>query len=151
MTVAAFILIAFVNGMVVGTTRAINGQLNTEIGPFKASLWNHVVGFLFLTIALLVIGEMTFDFPSVPPLPAYLGGFFGALFVAVSSYVFPRLGAMNAALMVISGQMIAAVLIDFASHGVAPSAMRWLGVAIVLFGMYMARVSNSAREKDRAK
>jgi transporter family-2 protein len=148
---AVFILIAFVNGLVVGTSRAINGQLSTGIGPFRASLWNHVVGFLFLTVALIVIGGMTFDFPLTPPLSAYLGGLFGAFFVAVNSYVFPRLGAMNASLLVISGQMISAVLIDFADHGVAPSSMRWLGVAIILFGMSLTRVSNSVREKDKVK
>ncbi|MEU5420081.1 DMT family transporter [Streptomyces sp. NPDC001407] len=144
-----FILLALLNGMVIGTSRAVNGRLSMEIGPFRASLWNHVVGFLFLTLVLLVLGDWKFDDAGSAPLAAYLGGFFGALFVAVNSYVFPRLGAMNAALLVISGQMITAVLIDFHNQNKAPGALRVLGVVIVIAGMYLSRVTSAAREKGK--
>jgi transporter family-2 protein len=58
----------------------VNGQLSTQVGAFRASLWNHVVGFVFLTLVLVVLGG--FQFGGSAPLPAYLGGLFGALFVA---------------------------------------------------------------------
>lgn len=144
-----YVLLAFLNGAVIGTSRAINGRLSATIGPFRASLWNHVVGFLLLTVILAVLGQ--WEFGSSPPLAAYLGGFFGALFVAVSSYVFPRLGAMNAALMVISGQMISAVLIDWQSKGMTPNGLRSLGVVIVLLGIYLSRLSQSNREKEKVQ
>ena len=146
-----YILLAFLNGVVIGTSRSINGRLSTEVGAFKASLWNHVVGFLFLSLALLVLGEWMFDTSPAPPLTAYLGGIFGAFFVAVNSYVFPRLGAMNAVLLVISGQMISAVVIDALNQNEAPTVTRWLGVAIVLLGVYLSRVSSSARDKGRTR
>ncbi|GAA0373005.1 DMT family transporter [Streptomyces olivoreticuli] len=145
-----YILLAFLNGMIIGTSRAVNGRLSTGIGPFKASLWNHVVGFLFLTLVLLVMGDWKFDDAGSAPLSAYLGGFFGALFVAVNSYVFPRLGAMNAALLVISGQMVTAVLIDFHNQHETPGALRILGVVIVIAGIYLSRVTSAAREKGKA-
>jgi transporter family-2 protein len=147
--VILYILVALLNGMVVGTSRAMNGQLSTRTGALKASLWNHVVGFLFLTLILLAVGGWKFAVSPAPPWSAYLGGFFGALFVAVNSYVFPRLGAMNAILLVISGQMISAVLIDYRNHDVPPTGARYLGVVIVLLGVYLSRVSNASREKDR--
>ncbi|MDX6719367.1 MAG: bacterial/archaeal transporter family-2 protein [Solirubrobacteraceae bacterium] len=143
-----YIVLACLNGMVVGTSRAINGGLSTDVGPLRASLWNHVVGFAFLTLILLTLSAWQFHASPAPPLSAYLGGFFGALFVAVNSYVFTRLGAMNAALLVISGQMISAVLIEYRTHDVAPTAVRWLGVAIVLLGVYLSRVPRSPRDKD---
>lgn len=145
------ILIAFLNGLVVGTSRSINGRLSTEVGAFKASLWNHVVGFLFLSLALLVLGEWMFDASPAPPWAAYLGGIFGVLFVAVNSYVFPRLGAMNAMLLVISGQMISAVAIDALSRNETPTLTRWLGVATVILGVYLSRASSSARDKERTR
>ena len=145
-----YILLAFLNGTVIGTSRAINGRLGAEVGSFKASLWNHLIGFLFLTPALLLLGGWKFDvIPAAPP-SAYVGGFFGALFVAVSSYVFPRLGAMNAALLVISGQMISAVLIDYRNQGVPPTPTRCLGVVIVLLGVYLTRAASAARTKDKS-
>ncbi|WNG32886.1 DMT family transporter [Archangium minus] len=147
----AYILLAFFNGTVIGTSRALNGRLGAEVGSFKASLWNHLIGFLFLTPALLLIGGWKFDLIHEAPLSAYIGGFFGALFVAVNSYVFPRLGAMNASLLVISGQMISAVLLDYRNQGVAPTATRCLGVVIVLLGVYLTRASKTSRVKDKSQ
>ncbi|MGW1075015.1 DMT family transporter [Streptomyces sp. NPDC002537] len=144
-----YILLAFLNGMIIGTSRAVNGRLSTGIGPFRASLWNHVVGFLFLTLVLLVMGDWKFDDGGSAPLSAYLGGFFGALFVAVNSHVFPRLGAMNAALMVICGQMITAVLIDYHNQNETPGVLRCLGVVIIIAGIYLSRVTSASREKGK--
>jgi len=149
--VIVYIFLAFLNGTVIGTSRAMNGRLSTEVGPFKASLWNHVVGFLFLTPVLFLLSDWKFDVSSAAPISAYLGGFFGALFVAVNSYVFPRLGAMNAALLVISGQMISAVLIDYRTQNVPPTAARCLGVVIVILGVYLTRVSKTSRDKEKSQ
>ncbi len=140
-----YLFVAFFNGVVVGTSRATNGRLSSAVGPFKASLWNHVVGFLLLTVIIFLASD--WHFAASPPWPAYLGGVFGALFVAVNSYVFPRLGAMNAALLAISGQMITAVLVDFLNQGVTPTVVRCLGVVIVLLGVYLSRVTNARRDK----
>lgn len=142
-------MLALLNGMFIGTSRAINGQLSTRLGPFKASLWNHVVGFLFLTLVLFAMSGSRIGGPVAAPLSAYLGGFFGAFFVAVNSYVFPRLGAMNAVLLVIGGQMITAVLMDYQNQGVPPTATRCIGVVIVLLGVHMTRVSRSPRNPDK--
>ena len=140
----AYILLAILNGAVIGTSRALNGQLSTLRGPFRASLWNHVVGFAFLTLVLAVLGEWRFGHIGELSASAYLGGIFGACFVAVNSYVFPRIGAMNAVLLVISGQMISAVLLDWHHQNVAPTVTRCLGVVIVLLGVYLTRLSTSS-------
>ena len=137
MTLYAFL--AVLNGMTIGLSRTVNGRLGVERGPLQAALWNHLVGFGFLTLALVATGGVTADAGDAPP-AAYVGGFFGVLFVAVNSYVFPRVGAMNAALLVIGGQMIAAVLLD-ARAGHAASALRWVGVAVVLGGLFWGRKS----------
>jgi transporter family-2 protein len=141
--------LALFNGMIIGTSRTINGQLSSRVGPFKASLWNHAIGFLFLTLVLLAMEKWQFGDNPAPPFSAYLGGFFGALFVAVNSYIFPRLGAMNATILVIGGQMISAVLMDWHNHHAAPGTLRCLGVAVLLLGMYLSKVSNASKEKDK--
>jgi transporter family-2 protein len=112
-------------------------------------VWNHVVGFLFLSL-LLVLHHPPAGAGAAAPTAAYLGGVFGALFVAVNSYVFPRLGAMKAALLVIGGQMLAAVLIDWHQHQVAPGALRCLGVAIVLLGICLSRMSSAGNQKRKS-
>ena len=38
-----FVFIAILNGIVIGTSRSVNGKLSFYVGPLKASLWNHVM------------------------------------------------------------------------------------------------------------
>ncbi|MGH9897783.1 MAG: DMT family transporter [Pyrinomonadaceae bacterium] len=143
-----YILLAMLNGVVIGVSRAINGRLSIEIGPFKASFWNHLVGFLFLTTVLIGMGSLTFSIPSCAPAFTYLGGFFGALFVAVNSYVLPRIGAIKTVLLVISGQIVTGVLIDYQRGAAVSTLAQFLGVAIIILGVYLARTSGSRRDKE---
>ncbi|UBU17416.1 DMT family transporter [Nonomuraea gerenzanensis] len=140
-----FVLLALVNGVLIGASRTINGQLSTRAGAFRASVWNHVVGFAFLSVVLLVLRV----WPDVTDVPvaAYAGGVFGALFVAVNSYVFPRLGAMSASVLVISGQVLSAVVIDWVQQG-APAPLRVIGVALVLLGLSLPRVMARLRREE---
>ncbi|MFI6638553.1 DMT family transporter [Streptomyces sp. NPDC050504] len=142
-----YVLLALLNGVLIGTSRAVNGQLATRIGAFRASVWNHLVGFGFLTVVLFAFQR----WPGLGDVPvaAYLGGVFGALFVAVNSHVFPRLGAMNASLLVISGQVLSAVAYDCAEQRSLPSALRLLGVALVLLGLVLPRLK--ARIESRTE
>jgi transporter family-2 protein len=140
------IFLALFNGSLVSTARSVNGKLGGETDAFRASFWNHFVGFLVLTVILAVVGGWDVDFGAPPP-HAYLGGMIGAGYVAINSYVFVRLGAMYGALLVISGQMFAAVVIDYIRQGVPPSVTRWAGVALVIFGVYLSRASEAAHER----
>ncbi|MGW5971268.1 DMT family transporter [Streptomyces sp. NPDC055186] len=142
-----YVLLALVNGVLIGTSRAVNGQLSTRVGAFRASVWNHVVGFAFLTVVLFAL----YSWPKAgsAPLAAYLGGAFGALFVAVNSHVFPRLGAMNASLLVISGQVLSAVTIDCIEQRAFPSALRLVGVVLVLLGLSLPRLTEWVRRNRK--
>jgi transporter family-2 protein len=139
----ACIFWALLNGMVIGLSRALNGQLSVNAGAFRASLWNHLGGFLLLSLMLIGTGwPHTITAPL--PVTAYLGGCFGALFVAVNSFVFTRLGAMRASLLVIGGQMLFAVLLDWHRQDQAPGRIRCMGVALLLLGMALANAGKAA-------
>lgn len=114
------ILLALFNGVCISISRAVNGRLALDRGAFSASLCNHIVGFLFLSLLLAASGGFSLDQTGQAPWGAYLGGAIGALFVALNSYVLPRLGAMRAALLIISGQMLAGVAIDSLNGGPPP-------------------------------
>lgn len=135
-----FLFIAVLNGIFIGIARSINGQLSVSLGSFSASLWNHIVGLILLTFILLVSFGSNWQIPVLTDLPtwAYIGGVFGAFFVAISSYVFPRIGAMKAAIFVIAGQMISAVLIDYINQGIDAGIYRMLGVLLILLGIYLS-------------
>lgn len=72
------------------------------------------------------------------PAYSYLGGVFGALYVAVQSSVFSRLGATNTTIAVINGQMLSALLADaLFSNGVTLPQIG--GVALILLGVILSR------------
>ncbi|GAA2214525.1 DMT family transporter [Nonomuraea monospora] len=144
-----FVLLALVNGVLIGASRTINGQLSTRAGAFRASVWNHVVGFVFLSAVLLVLRVWP-DLTDVP-VAAYAGGVIGALFVAVNSYVFPRLGAMSASVLVISGQVLSAVVIDCVQQRTLPAPIRIAGVALVLVGLSLPRLTARLRQREISK
>ncbi|HCT9094133.1 TPA: DMT family transporter [Serratia liquefaciens] len=137
------IVLALLNGVCIGLSRAINGRLALDRGAFHASLCNHIVGFLFLSLLLVATGSVNGATFGLAPWGAYLGGVIGALFVALNSYVLPRLGTLRAALLIISGQMLAGVVIDrLRDSGVTISA-QILGVGLILLGVYVARMEKS--------
>lgn len=158
--VCLYIILAIMNGMLIGLSRAVNGYLSMSIGPFKASFWNHIVGFLFISVILafnmsvmqdknllLGIENIRFNINAHQNLYLYVGGVFGALFVAVNSYVFPRLGAVKTALLVISGQMISSVVIDSQSGVLNVLMLKALGVLLILCGVYLSKKQHAGLEK----
>jgi bacterial/archaeal transporter family-2 protein len=143
-----YICLAVLTGAVLGANRTINGRLSIESGPFKASLWNHVVGFSFLTIVLLVSGRLTLTSALGAPSFAYLGGVLGSVFVAINSYVLSRIGAIRAVLLVISGQMTTGLLIDHRGHTAVSTLIHVLGVAVIMVGIYLSKISSAKAAKE---
>ncbi|WP_240651655.1 DMT family transporter [Serratia microhaemolytica] len=139
------IFIALLNGIVISSARVINGQLSTSVGALHTSLWNHSVGFLFLTpiVALLYWQQLSqLDWLQIPAY-SWLGGVFGALFIATSSYVFPRMGALNTSVLIIGGQMCSAVLFDVLSHGGRGQMMQLLGIALITIGIILSTLERN--------
>ncbi|WP_020559682.1 DMT family transporter [Thiofilum flexile] len=133
------IFLALFNGVLIALSRTINGQLGHYVGSLQASFWNHAVGFLFLCCIVAVVYGFAlgqFEFQQVP-FYAWLGGLWGALFVFSSSYVFPRLGAVNASMLIISGQIVSSVLFDIIQGG-SVNVVRILGIALIAGGVILA-------------
>ncbi|NDJ56273.1 DMT family transporter [Enterobacteriaceae bacterium 4M9] len=136
-----YIAIALVNGICISLSRSVNGRLSMERNAFYASLWNHIIGFLFLTLVILVMSGGFSGFQFNAPWFAYIGGAIGALFVAINSYILPRTGSTQAAMLIISGQMISGVVIDQILH---PGHTLWAklaGVLVIIAGIWVSKVS----------
>ncbi|CAI0738477.1 Uncharacterized protein conserved in bacteria [Serratia quinivorans] len=143
------IFIALLNGMIISSARVINGQLSASIGAFRTSLWNHSVGFLFLTLLVVAfywqqLGQ--FHWAQVPAY-AWVGGGCGALFVATSSYVFPKMGALNTSVLIIGGQMFSAVLFDVINQGGRSHLIQLLGVALITIGIILSTLEKYHHDK----
>lgn len=135
------VLIALAGGAAVGMSRSINGRLTMDRGAFRASFWNHFIGFSLLTVFVVLFERQGLELLGRVPGWAFTGGMIGAVFVAISSYVFPRIGAARSALLIIGGQMIAGLAIDYLRGTATFHVGQPAGVALILFGIYLTRFS----------
>lgn len=131
---------AIAGGVLVGVSRQVNGRLSLSTSPLQASLWNHVVGFVALTLLGLAIGGLITPGAAAAPWFDYIGGPIGVVFVAAGSWLIPRIGAAQTAILIIAGQMISGVVLDmlFApSQGNVPWIL--VGIALILAGVVVAQ------------
>ncbi|WP_343116709.1 DMT family transporter [Ostreiculturibacter nitratireducens] len=133
-------LLALAAGALVGTSRSLNGRLSLSTSPLRASFWNHIVGFAFLSAWALIFGGLmpAGGLPDAPT-TAWLGGTLGVVFVASGSWLIARIGATMTAILVIAGQMISGVVLDLVlgrADGLWPKAA---GVVLILAGMTLSQ------------
>lgn len=134
-----WIAMAFAGGLFVSLSRQINGRLSLSSSPLMASFWNHIVGFAVLTVIGIIVGGLIPPGAADAPWLAFIGGPIGVIFIASGSWLIPRIGAVNTALLVISRQMVSGVILDLFSENpphVWPSA---LGILLILGGMALTQ------------
>lgn len=137
---ASMIALAFLAGVLVSVSRAVNGRLAQSSSAMWSSFWNHVVGFVALSAVALVFGGlMPGGVPEAPP-TAWAGGTLGVIFVASGSYLVARIGAVATAMLVIAGQMVSGVALDLALGQAGGLAVKAVGVALILAGMGLAQL-----------
>ena len=112
--------------------------------PLLAALISFAVGTLALSIAWLASGNRPGMAPfSVLPGYAWLGGVYGAAYVAIAAFAAPRIGLASLVTIGIAGQVVMALWLDH--HGAlglpqAPmSTSRALGALLVVAGVVLVR------------
>lgn len=124
----------------------VNSQLARWVGhPVLAALVSFVVGTLALAAYCAAVRPQLPTLGSLSQTPwwVWVGGLFGAFFVAAAATFAPRLGAATFISITIAGQMLAAVLIDhYGLLGFQPrpvGLMRLLGVLLLVAGVALVR------------
>ncbi|WP_320202415.1 DMT family transporter [Agrobacterium rosae] len=134
-----WIAMAFTGGVFVALSRQVNGRLSLSNSPLIASFWNHIVGFIVLTALGLIIGGLLPAGAADAPWYAFIGGPIGVIFIASGSWLVPRIGAVNTALLVISGQMVSGVMLDLFSDQPPKAWASALSVLLILAGMVLTQ------------
>ncbi len=138
---ALFIAYAIIAGLLVGLSRQLNGRLAMSTTPLVASFFNHIVGFVFLTMLGLALGNLILPGAADAPWWVYLGGPLGVIFVTAGSWLIPRIGAVNSALLVIGGQMVSGVIFDLVRGAPMTFWASALGVSLILAGVALTQRS----------
>jgi transporter family-2 protein len=136
---------AFLAGMFIAVQAPTNALLARGVGsPVNAALVSFLIGSVALAAVALAFGVRP-GAGAVRALPwyAWIGGFYGAVFVAVAAFAAPRMGVTYFLMVAIAGQLVMALLLDrlgaFGVPRVEVSSMRILGVLFVLAGAFLVR------------
>lgn len=137
-------------GALIPVQAASGGALGRILGnPIWGASVALLIGFLALVITAVTIRLPMPNFAAAfqGPWWIWIGGITGAIYVATSLSLLPKVGAANFILCVIAGQMIAALLLDhFGLLGLSVKPVnlgRILGVVIMLIGLTVAQYSSA--------
>ena len=126
--------------------QAINADLRASIG---SAAWAGFVSYVGGTLCMLVLALVMRD--AVPAMGdiershwwAWTGGFFGALYIAISILLVPRLGAAFFIALLVAGQMVGSILFDhFGLLGLSEHAIdlpRIIGAVLLIAGVALIR------------
>lgn len=147
----------FLLGFLTPIQTAANSRLRRSVvSPMVASLVSFTVGTLFLAaVVLCEKGSLWVGYGLIERLPwwAWLGGTCGLWGLTVNIIIFPKLGAMQTALMPMLGQIAMGIVID--SFGLLQSPVfpftlkRALAIAVLLIGIVMIVRRKEAEGKNR--
>lgn len=144
---AAAILMAIVGGALLAIQAPTNAILAKASGsPIVAAFISFLIGTIALGAVVAATSGKLFA-PGLRQVPwyAWLGGFYGAFFVAVAAFGAPRVGMGVLLTAAVAGQLGAALVLDHYGllgldrHPV--SLTRATGLALVLLGAVLVRRS----------
>lgn len=135
------ILVGLVGGVAVGVQSPIAGAMGQRVGGTASSFIIHFSGMILSAVFLMSRGgEKIRDWHT---LPWYMlgAGVFGLVLYQTINITLPRLGSTMMIALIISGQLLAGVVIDhFGLLGVAArhiDVTRVVGVGALLIGSYL--------------
>lgn len=127
--------------------QAVNANLRAEIGsPWWAGFVSYVGGSIVMLAAALALHEPLFskDLVLRSHVLSWTGGLFGAIYIAISIALVPRLGATVLIALIVAGQMLASVIFDhfgLAGLPVHPMTLsRAAGAALLIAGVVFLRL-----------
>ncbi|KWV60624.1 hypothetical protein AS156_28365 [Bradyrhizobium macuxiense] len=139
-------LLVVAAGCCVGFQQLLNANLGKTL---QSAWWSAFVSYLGGTIALAVLLVILrvpfFSFASATraPLIAWTGGVFGAVFIATSVFMIPRLGVATVVTLIVVGQLLSSLLFDqFGLLGTPQhpaTLVRLLGAACLVAGAALVR------------
>ncbi len=126
--------------------QAVNANLRAEIGsPWWAGFISYLGGTIVMLVAAVVLREpwLSKQMIARSHFISWSGGLFGAIYIAVSILLIPRLGAAMVIALIVAGQMIGSLVFDhFGILGVPvhpANAWRLLGAAFLIAGVVLIR------------
>jgi len=142
----AYAPFALLAGMLPAFSFILNAQLAGSIGILRSTRANYVTGFA-TTLLIAVLWSLSGSASGVGSIDGFMaavakagpvlalgGGLLGVIMVGLANFVFPRLPALYATLLMFSGQALAGVALDWVYRG-ALDIRTVIGTLTVLAGL----------------
>lgn len=110
-----YLFVAFIAGAVLPMQAAMNGQLARSLGgPIWAAAYTSLSVVVVLVAVNMASGRAMLRLDGLAAVPwwAWLSGLCGAVFLTGTTFAVTRLGAANLVALVITGQIVTAMLLD---------------------------------------
>lgn len=127
--------------------QAVNANLREAL---DSAAWAGFVSYLGGTICMLLLAILMRDaLPSAASMArstwwAWSGGLFGAIYIAISILLVPRIGTMSFVALLVAGQMLCSLIFDhYGLFGVPEHSIdigRILGAALLVAGVVLVRL-----------
>lgn len=156
------VIVGLAAGGLLGMQPSVNGQLGLSVHhPLQAALISFGSGTVLLTVISLALGVFPPSFRNMPgelPWWIWCGGAIGVVMVTTSLILVPRIGSLPWFAAVMTGQIVAALLLDhfglLGNPRAAASPLRLLGaglmIASVLVVVYAKHAELDGNGQDRS-
>lgn len=132
------ILLAVLGGVLTTLSMVVSSTLGKRIGLIQSTIIHYIGGLVGGIFILIGLGSATT--PSIiemssMPIYIFLGGIIGVMVVYISNVVIPKIPVVYSTLLMFSGQMICAIIIDAIVIGDFP-ILKLVGAIIVVLGIF---------------
>ncbi len=139
------VIVGLIAGGLFGVQPSVNGHLSRHLQhPFQASLISFASGTVILIVMAITAGIFPPRFMTSPaslPWWAWGGGLIGVFMVTSSLILVPKVGSLPWFAAIMTGQVIAAVLLDhfgwLGNDRVVASPTRLAGAALLIAGLML--------------
>lgn len=143
------ILLAILGGVLTTLSMIVSSTLGKKIGLIQSTIIHYIGGLIGGVFILLGIGNASA--PSIMdmsrmPLYIFLGGIIGVVVVYTSNIVIPKIPVVYSTLLMFSGQMLCAIIIDTIVMGEF-SWQKLLGSVVVILGIFYNSKVDSKENK----
>ena len=142
-----YLAFAMILGMALPIQIGLNAILAKYLSsPYLSALINYIIGGIAILIVAFMVKAPFSNFQNISAAPVwiFLGGLLGALYIAGTIIVAPKIGAGMTLSLVVAGQMIIALFLDhFGLIGfpqISISSLKLLGVGLIIMGVFLIKI-----------
>lgn len=135
-----FVILSIFTGMLFILIKTINMMLAKDVGIYKSNVVNHLTGTIgALIFVLLFVRQSSFQFETLTKIGIFplIGGLLGATFVCLSNYTLPKTKVLISTLLILMGQTVASVIIDYFVLGQIASIKTLIGTVLIVVAVIL--------------